>query len=84
MITAFLQFLDQKIPTAKICGRLGLSCAMAYWTNENGHDILDWINQEAKTEPTWGPSPCIDPPAHWSEFMRMFAMKFYPKQFAYA
>lgn len=84
MITAFLQLLDQKIPIAKICRRLGLTRSMAYWAMENGRKILDWIDQEAKTEPTWAPSPCIDPPLHWSEFIRMFAMKFYPKRYAHA
>jgi transposase-like protein len=82
MIAAFLQLMAQKISIAKICRQLGLSRTMAYWAIENGRDILDWIDREAKTEPTWAPFPCIDPPGHWSEFIRMFAMKFYPKRYA--
>lgn len=84
MLTAFLQLLDRQTPIAEICRQLGLSRSMAYWVIEHGRDILDWIDKEAKTEPTWAPSPCIDPPAHWSDFIRMFAMKFYPKRYAYA
>ena len=83
MLTALLQLLDQQIPIAEICRRLGLPRSMAYWAIRKGRDLLDWIDQEAKTEPTWAPFPCIDPPAHWSEFVRMFAMKFYPKRYAY-
>ena len=82
MFTVLLQLFDQGIPIAEICRRLGLSWSMADWAIKRGRRILYWIDQEAKTEPTWAPSPCIDPPGHWSEFIRMFAIKFYPKRYA--
>ena len=84
MLTTLMQLLDQQIPIAKICRRLGITRSMADWATKKGRDILQWIDQEAKTEPTWGPSPCLDPPGHWSDFIRMFAMKFYPKRYGYA
>ena len=82
MLTALLQLLDRQISISESCRQLGLSRSMAYWAMEKGRGILDWIDQEAQTEPTWAPSPCLDPPGHWSEFVRMFSMKFYPKRYA--
>lgn len=83
MLMALVQLIDRKTPIAKICRRLALSRSMVYWAIENGSDILGWIDQEAKTDPIWAPFPCIDPPGHWSDFIRMFAMKFYPQRYGY-
>lgn len=81
LLTVLLQLLDQQVPIAESCRRLGLSRSMAYWAMKKGRDILQWIEKEVQTEPSWVPSPCIDPAGHWSDFVRMFAMKFYPKRY---
>lgn len=82
LLIAMLQLLDQQVGTAQACRQLGLCRSMAYWAMGKGRDILRWVDQEAKTEPSWAPSPCIDPAGRWSDFVRMFAMKFYPKRYA--
>jgi hypothetical protein len=46
------------------------------------HRIVTFIRQEAKTQPAWAPCPCLDPWRCWSEFIRMFAAKFYPERYA--
>ena len=83
MLISLIQLLDQQLPIAETGRRLGLSRSMVYWAIQKGRRILHWIDQEAKTKPSWAPSPCIDPPAHWADFIRMFAMKFYPKRYGY-
>lgn len=82
MLTTLMQLLDRQTPIAEIGRQSGLTRPMIYWAIEKGRRILDWIDREARTEPAWAPSPCIDPPGHWSDFIRMFAMKFYPKRYA--
>lgn len=84
MLNALMQLVDQHNSTAKMCRRLGLTRCMVDGAIKRWRGLLDWIDQEAKTQPTWAPSPCIDPPARWSDFIRMFAMKFYPKRYAHA
>jgi len=84
MLICVMQLLDQSIPIAQICRRLGLNRSMVYWTIKRGRCLMNWIDQEVKADPVWAPSPCIDPPAHWSDFIRMFAMTFYPKRYGYA
>jgi len=82
MLISLMQLLNQQYPISQIEDQLGLARSTVYWAIKKGRSILDWIDQEAKTEPNWAPSPCIDPPGHWSDFIRMFAMKFYPKRYA--
>ena len=81
LLSVLLQLLDQKMPIARICRQLTIGRTRVYWAIKKGRRILDWIDQEAKTEPVWAPCPCIDPPAHWSDFIRMFAIRFYPKRY---
>jgi len=83
LLIAMLKLLDQHVGIAQVCRHLGLCRSMAYWAMDKGRDILQWIDQEAQTQPSWAPSPCIDPKGFWSDFVRMFAMKFYPKRYAY-
>ena len=83
LLSALLQLLDQQVGIAPACRSLGLCRSMAYWAMDKGRDILQWIDQEVQTEPSWAPSPCIDPAGYWSDFVRMFAMKFYPKRYAH-
>ena len=84
MLTFLMQLVNQQKSTAAICRHLGLSRPIVNGAIKKWRGLLDWIEREANTQPTWAPSPCIDPPAHWSDFIRMFAMKFYPKRYAYA
>ncbi|BBO92937.1 hypothetical protein [Desulfosarcina ovata] len=81
MLTALIQLVDQQLATAEICRRLCLTRSVVDGSIKKWHGLLDWIDQEAKTTPVWAPSPCIDPPGHWSDFIRIFAMKFYPKRY---
>jgi transposase-like protein len=84
MITTLMQLLDQQIPVAEICRHLGLTRPVVDGAIRKWRSLLDWIEQEAHTQPAWAPFPCIDPPGHWSDFIRMFAMKFYPQRYATA
>jgi hypothetical protein len=84
MLTALIQLVNQQRPTAEICRRLCLTRSIVDGAIKKWLGLLDWIDQEAKTKPVWAPSPCIDPPGQWSDFIRMFAMKFYPKRYGYA
>ena len=83
MITALIRLVDRQHTTAEICRRLGLTRSVVDGAIEKWHGLLDWIDQEVRADPAWAPSPCIDPPGHWSDFIRMFAMKFYPKRYGY-
>jgi transposase-like protein len=82
LLSVLLQLLDQKMSIARICRQLAIGRTRVYWAIKNGRPILDWIEKEAKTEPVWAPCPCIDPPCHWSDFIRMFAMQFYPQRYS--
>lgn len=84
MLTCVMQWLDQSTPIAEICRHLGINRSMVYWAIKRGRGVLTWIDREARIDPVWAPSPCIDPPAHWSDFIRMFAMTFYPKRYSHA
>ena len=81
LLSVLLQLLDQKISIARVCRQLTIGRTRVYWVIKNGRDILDWIEKEANTEPVWAPWPCIAPSSHWSDFIRMFAMHFYPKRY---
>jgi transposase-like protein len=81
LLSVLLQLIDQQMPIAQICRQLAIGRTRVYWAIKKGRRILDWIEKEAQTEPVWAPYPCIDPPAHWSDFIRMFAMQFYPKRY---
>lgn len=82
MLISLMQLLDQQITIAEIERQLGITRSTVCWVIKKGHSILDWLDQEARTEPIWAPSPCMNPQGHWSDFIRMFAMKFYPKRYA--
>jgi len=84
MLMALTQLVDQQVPVANICRRLNLTRPVVEGAIKKWDGLWDWIEQEACTQPSWAPSPCIDPPGHWSDFIRMFAMKFYPKRYGYA
>lgn len=84
MFNALIKLLDQQHSAAQIARSLDLSWSTIVLAIEKGRSIMHWLAQEAKTEPVWAPTPCINPSRTWSEFIRMFAMKFYPKRYATA
>jgi transposase-like protein len=84
MLTTLMQLLDQQVPVAEICRHLGLTRFVVDGAIRKWRGLLDWIEKEAHAQPAWAPSPCIAPPGHWSDFIRMFAMQFYPKRYGYA
>lgn len=82
MLTCMMQLLDQQLPIAQIGRQLGLTRSVIKGVIKKGRQVLEWLDQEAQAEPSWAPSPCLDPGRHWSDFIRMFAAKFYPKRYA--
>ncbi len=82
MLICLMQLLGKQMAIAKIERQLGITRSMVYWAIKKGRSILDWLDREARTEPTWAPSPCMNPPGYWSDFIRMFAIQFYPKRYA--
>ena len=48
MLISMMQLLDQSIPIAEICRRLGLTRSMVYWAIKKGRCILDWIDWRGK------------------------------------
>jgi len=81
MLEQILKLFYQQIHIAKIARYLGLSWSTINRAIPKVIEILSWIEQEAKADPSWGPRPCFDPSRCWSEFIRMFAAKFYPKRY---
>lgn len=77
-------WIKQTVLIAEIARRMGSTWPTMARAIEKAHCILDWIEQEVRTEPLWAPSPCIDPPRYWSEFNRVFAAKFYPIRYGAA
>lgn len=51
---------------------------------QKGKEIFSWIDEEVKADPVWAPSPCMTAGRFWSDFIRMFAVKFYPKRYGSA
>lgn len=81
MFNALMQLFDQQLTVAQIERRFGQSRRVITAAIEKGLTIMRWLDQEIPTEPIWAPGPCMDPPCYWSEFVRMFAAKFYPQRY---
>lgn len=81
LFAALLQLVDQPLNAAQIARRLKLSRPMVRPAIEKGRRIMAGLAREAKTEPAWAPTPCFNPAGYWSDFIRMFAAKFYPKRY---
>lgn len=78
LITLFLR----RLCIAAIARKFFISWATAKRLHQKGQAIMAWIQQEMKAEPVWYPSPCLSHTTQWSNFVRMFAIKFYPKRYA--
>jgi hypothetical protein len=75
--------LDKQISTSEIARRLNASWPTAGRAIEKARRVSAWVRREGKACPCWSPSPCMDPAGCWSEFIRMFAAKFYPKRYGF-
>jgi len=71
-------------PVAGLARQVGLSRQSISRALSKGRSILSWLREEAQTDPPWAPSPCLSPSRHWSDFIRMFAAKFYPSRYGAA
>ena len=82
MFKELLRLVDEHLQIAEIARRFAVSWPTIPRALEMARCIVTWIRQEAKTQPPWAPHPCMHPCQCWSEFIRMFAAKFYPKRYA--
>ena len=82
MYQEILNLIESQISRSEVRRRLELSWPTTIARAvERARDILSWVDQEAKTEPIWAPSPCMHPSQCWSDFIAMFAAHFYPKRY---
>jgi len=82
MLCSILQMAQDKIPLAKIARDLDVSWPTVKRVLAMANRVLSWVELEARAEPVWAPSPCLHPADLWSDFIAMFAMKFYPARYA--
>jgi transposase-like protein len=82
LFNELLKLCDEHTTIAEIARRFAVSWPTIPRALEMARRIVTWIRQEAKTQPPWAPHPCMHPCQCWSEFIRMFAAKFYPKRYA--
>ena len=76
-----LRLCDEHTSVAEIARRFAVSWPTIARSIEMARCVVNWIRQEAKTQPVWAPHPCLHPKRSWSEFIRMFAAKFYPQRY---
>jgi transposase-like protein len=82
MFDELLRLVEAGLRIAEISRRFAVSWPTIARAVEMARRIVSFIRQEAKTQPAWAPYPCIHPFRCWSEFIRMFAAKFYPERYA--
>jgi transposase-like protein len=82
MFNELLRLVDEHMSISAIARRFAVSWPTIPRAHEMARRIVSWIRQEAKTQPPWARHPCMHPGQCWSEFIRMFAVKFYPKRYA--
>ena len=78
-----LAMLDRAMSIAEIARRLRIGWAAARRAVEKAREVAEWLRLEARAAAPWSPSPCMDPGGRWSDFIRMFAAKFYPKRYGF-
>jgi hypothetical protein len=84
LLQTILSLCEQGVPVDRIAQMHRMSWGAAARAMTKAKAVLAWIREEAKAEPSWGPTPCGNPTRHWSHFIRMFAAKFYPKRYGYS
>ena len=78
-----LQLVRQEQSRAKIARYLGMTWSSACRAVEKARLVMEWIEQELNTDPRWAPSSCVSAGRRWSDFIRMFAAKFYPRRYGF-
>lgn len=81
MFRQILELFEQQLRIAEIARYYGLCWQTVARTVKTATDIFVWLRREAETDPVWAPNPCLRPDLCWSDFIRMFAAKFYPKHY---
>jgi hypothetical protein len=81
MFGQILEMFEQQLRIAEMARYCGLSWQTVARAVKTATDIFVWLRREAETDPVWAPSPCLCPGRCWSDFIRMFAAKFYPKRY---
>lgn len=81
MFSVILELFEQELRIAEIAKRCGMDRQVVVRAIKAGKAIFEWLVQESRTDPIWGPTPCLHPHRCWSDFIRMFAAKFYPKRY---
>ena len=81
LLQALLGLCDEQVPVAHIADALGVSWGTVARNIIKAFSILLWLRAEAKSDASWAPTPCKNPPAHWTSFICMFSAKFYPKRY---
>jgi hypothetical protein len=81
LFNELLSLADEHMTIAEIARRFAVSWPTIARSIEMARCVVNWIRQEAKTQPVWAPHPCLHPKRSWSEFIRMFAAKFYPQRY---
>ena len=81
MFEQILKLFEKQIRKAEIARRYGSGWQTINRAVQMALEIFSWIHQEVEAEPSWAPNPCLHPNLCWSDFIRMFAAKFYPKRY---
>ena len=81
LLQALLVLCGEQVPVAHIAKALGVSWGTVARNIVKAGSILSWLRGEAESDASWAPTPCMNPPVHWSSFIRMFSAKFYPKRY---
>lgn len=81
LFNELLRLADQGMSIAKLHRYFGIPWPTVQRAIKTGRKVLSWIRQEAKADPPWKPTPCMQPSRCWSLFIRMFAAQFYPKRY---
>ena len=81
LLHTLLDLYEQQVPIVRIAKRFKVSCGTIVRAIEKANAIFSWIRQEAESDASWAPTPCMNPSRYWSHFIRMFAAKFYPKRY---
>jgi hypothetical protein len=76
-----LRLCDEHTSIAEIARGFAVSWPTIARAIKMARRVVSWIRQEAKTQPLWAPHPCMHPWRCWSDFIRMFAAKFYPQRY---
>ena len=82
MLREFLRLHDLQLSRGQAARLFAVSWPTIDRAIKRARKILVWVRQEAMTQPTWTPTPCMRPSQCWSDFIRMFAAHFYPKRYA--